>query len=461
MDGVVLQRIAEAEALPAKRLKLSTFDQDQGPSNWHNSTRSWSPNESVNSSATELCLSPAVGTPCHSGTISGFRCLTFLSARPQLQHQLSTAPKFRCAQDVGKSNFYTPPAQVIAVSQQQAPRAPVPDHNLSAMQMWAGSNSSAPRLPEPIFLEGPRSQVPFERQHLSETKLGLKRLRLDSYLIASGLASGKVPNLPQLHHRPPVQLQQQGSFPRSSNLPRSRLHISSTSQCWPMPGNHGPGTGTTWKVQGSTVQSTLPTVDPYHYRPHAAKQPVGDCFRPLPFSNCNAIQFPKFCCSVTEAAAWDCATRLPVNRVCIPKAPLPRFPASTFEVVSQWASILCLERDTVLLTMHMYRRLQCKVNTESGAKGAILYLVGCLWVAAKHEECRLGLPSASKIAALLLSTCHGYVSAQTLNQAELGVLGLLNWQPLKGWDDLYHVKGQPRRGVELLELQQLTGRMAQ
>jgi len=53
--------------------------------------------------------------------------------------------------------------------------------------------------------------------------------------------------------------------------------------------------------------------------------------------------------------------------------------------------------------------------------------LACLWIAAKHEEVRRGLPPASRLAPL--AGC----SVRTLAAVELHVLGLLRWAPLAGW----------------------------
>ena len=63
-------------------------------------------------------------------------------------------------------------------------------------------------------------------------------------------------------------------------------------------------------------------------------------------------------------------------------------------------------------------------------------LAACLWIASKHEECRRGIPPASRMAAVVGAT------PVDLNALELGVLGALGWNPLAGWDDGTHSKGQ-------------------
>ena len=91
---------------------------------------------------------------------------------------------------------------------------------------------------------------------------------------------------------------------------------------------------------------------------------------------------------------------------------------------------------------------------EEGMTGQkTLFLLGCLWVAAKHEECRIGLPPAHKIAALVAECSRNTVKSATIDRAELLVLDILGWQPLLGWDDLRHVKGQPRPDYDVAELQ--------
>jgi hypothetical protein len=71
----------------------------------------------------------------------------------------------------------------------------------------------------------------------------------------------------------------------------------------------------------------------------------------------------------------------------------------------------------------------------------VLLLLGCLWIASKLEECRLSLPTAHTVASLVASSLGMSVSAAFVNAVEVKVLGLLNWQPLAGWDDLSHMKG--------------------
>lgn len=95
-------------------------------------------------------------------------------------------------------------------------------------------------------------------------------------------------------------------------------------------------------------------------------------------------------------------------------------------------------------------------HAEENALQRGMSLLGCLWVAAKHEECRFGLPGAQKMAALIAQGVHGGVRSCTINSAELYVLNLLRWQPLKGWDDLHFVKGKSRDLQEISELRWLS-----
>ena len=54
-------------------------------------------------------------------------------------------------------------------------------------------------------------------------------------------------------------------------------------------------------------------------------------------------------------------------------------------------------------------------------------VLGCLWIAAKIEDNRKLLPTASKLASLVGTT------ASTMNAIEIDVLELLQWDPLKDW----------------------------
>ena len=54
-------------------------------------------------------------------------------------------------------------------------------------------------------------------------------------------------------------------------------------------------------------------------------------------------------------------------------------------------------------------------------------LVGCLWVAAKLEECRRGVPTASKVGVLV------GLDKTVMGGVELYLMQLVNWAPLHGW----------------------------
>lgn len=78
-------------------------------------------------------------------------------------------------------------------------------------------------------------------------------------------------------------------------------------------------------------------------------------------------------------------------------------------------------------------------------------LAACLWIATKHEECRRGIPPASRIAAAAGMT------AAHMNVLELSVLSIVDWCPLSGWDDGTHSKGQlvsPHDPVGRINLEQ-------
>jgi hypothetical protein len=56
-------------------------------------------------------------------------------------------------------------------------------------------------------------------------------------------------------------------------------------------------------------------------------------------------------------------------------------------------------------------------------------LLGCLWLAAKLEECRCGVPTASKVGALLGVDCI------VMGGVELYLMQLVSWAPLLEWKD--------------------------
>ncbi len=68
-----------------------------------------------------------------------------------------------------------------------------------------------------------------------------------------------------------------------------------------------------------------------------------------------------------------------------------------------------------------------KVVLEGQLVGMPLLLAGCLWIAAKLEEGRKSVPSASRVAALACTNRSLVVAV------EIHLMGLLAWQPLHGW----------------------------
>ena len=56
-------------------------------------------------------------------------------------------------------------------------------------------------------------------------------------------------------------------------------------------------------------------------------------------------------------------------------------------------------------------------------------LLGCLWLAAKLEECRRGAPTASKVGGLLGIDCI------VMGGVELYLMQLVSWAPLLDWKD--------------------------
>ena len=58
-----------------------------------------------------------------------------------------------------------------------------------------------------------------------------------------------------------------------------------------------------------------------------------------------------------------------------------------------------------------------------------LMLMACFWLAAKLTVCRSGLPMASRLARLL----GRGADAAAVADAELRIMNLVSWQPLKGW----------------------------
>ena len=57
-------------------------------------------------------------------------------------------------------------------------------------------------------------------------------------------------------------------------------------------------------------------------------------------------------------------------------------------------------------------------------------LAGCLWLAAKLEENRRGVPTASKMGLLL------GIQKAVMGEVELYLMQLVSWAPLRGWQAL-------------------------
>ena len=56
-------------------------------------------------------------------------------------------------------------------------------------------------------------------------------------------------------------------------------------------------------------------------------------------------------------------------------------------------------------------------------------LLACLWLAAKLEECRRGVPTASNIGALVAA------DRAVMGGVELYLMQLVNWAPMADWKD--------------------------
>ena len=108
-------------------------------------------------------------------------------------------------------------------------------------------------------------------------------------------------------------------------------------------------------------------------------------------------------------------------------------------LIERWSRLLPLQRgESLLLALDLWARVRPRLSVrELTACGAAdpfaAALAGCLWIAAKMEECRRGLPNATKIGALV--GAHRGV----MNSIELYLMGLVDWRPTAGW--------QERRGM--------------
>lgn len=143
-------------------------------------------------------------------------------------------------------------------------------------------------------------------------------------------------------------------------------------------------------------------------------------------------------------------TRL--QQPCMPQWPYaPPAAIGPTAFVMQWSCRLALQHtDSIFFSLHLWSRIRDKVlgRTNVQRKGL---LAACLWIATKHEECRRGIPPASRIAAAAGMT------AAHMNVLELSVLSIVDWCPLSGWDDGTHSKGQlvsPHDPVGRINLEQ-------
>ncbi len=104
-------------------------------------------------------------------------------------------------------------------------------------------------------------------------------------------------------------------------------------------------------------------------------------------------------------------------------------------LIERWSRLLPLQRgESLLLALDLWARVRSRLSVrELAACGAAdpfaTALVGCLWVAAKMEECRRGLPNATKVGALV--GAHRGV----MNAIELYLMGLVDWRPTAGWQE--------------------------
>lgn len=119
----------------------------------------------------------------------------------------------------------------------------------------------------------------------------------------------------------------------------------------------------------------------------------------------------------------------------LPTVPAVR-PAMGFaELVGYWAHGLDLQRcESVQLACHLWKRVQQQVSIAymhllGAEKPWETMLLGCLWLAAKLEECRRGVPTASRVGALLGVDCI------VMGGVELYLMQLVSWAPLLEWKD--------------------------
>ena len=72
-------------------------------------------------------------------------------------------------------------------------------------------------------------------------------------------------------------------------------------------------------------------------------------------------------------------------------------------LIERWSRLLTLQRgESLLLALDLWARVWPRLTVPElascgAAKPFETALAGCLWVAAKMEECRRGLPNATKV----------------------------------------------------------------
>lgn len=111
-------------------------------------------------------------------------------------------------------------------------------------------------------------------------------------------------------------------------------------------------------------------------------------------------------------------------------------PSSGFpDLVAYWAKGLNLQRcESVHLACHLWTRVQQQVSIAymhlvGAERPWETMLIGCLWLAAKLEECRRGVPTASKVGAIV------GVDRAVMGGVELYLMQLVNWAPMSNWKD--------------------------
>ncbi|KAK9814654.1 hypothetical protein WJX72_009293 [[Myrmecia] bisecta] len=107
--------------------------------------------------------------------------------------------------------------------------------------------------------------------------------------------------------------------------------------------------------------------------------------------------------------------------------------ASAPSTAPQWGrTLLVQQQDTLLFTLFLWERVRPQVDTAAIQVMGVLrpldaVLLTCLWIAAKLQENRRGLPTASTVG---LQLC---VSRGVVTQLELYLMKLLDWRPFAGW----------------------------